>query len=112
MALKEGKPTCHQLSMARLTTSAVEGTWEPGSVSYVPSSSRDTVAVGSREAFLRSFVRLQFGYSFLLHLYSSPLTHHHPPPAASQGRPDVHAVFQLWLSLAEVRHPVMKTLLT
>jgi hypothetical protein len=44
----------------------------------------------------------QFGYSFLLHLYSSPLTHHRPPPAANYGRPDVHALFQLWLSLTEV----------
>ena len=43
-----------------------------------------------------------FGYSFLLHLYSSPMTHHRPPPAASHGRPDVHALFQLWLSLTEV----------
>ncbi|ORY35703.1 hypothetical protein BCR39DRAFT_28811 [Naematelia encephala] len=43
-----------------------------------------------------------FGYSFLLHLYSSPLTHHRPPPAANHGRPDVHALFQLWLSLTEL----------
>lgn len=46
----------------------------------------------------------QFGYSFLLHLYSSPLTHHRPPPAANYGRPDVHALFQMWLSLTEVSH--------
>jgi hypothetical protein len=44
----------------------------------------------------------QFGFSFLLHLYSSPLTHHRPPPAAMHGRPDAHAMFQLWLSLTEV----------
>ncbi|KAL7422567.1 hypothetical protein Q5752_003215 [Cryptotrichosporon argae] len=43
-----------------------------------------------------------FGYSFLLHLYSSPLTHHVPPPAAHHGRPDIHALFQLWLSLTEL----------
>ena len=43
-----------------------------------------------------------FGYSFLLHLYSSPLTHHRPPPAAQHGRPDIHALFQLWLSLTEL----------
>nr|XP_031864077.1 uncharacterized protein CI109_000721 [Kwoniella shandongensis]KAA5531149.1 hypothetical protein CI109_000721 [Kwoniella shandongensis] len=43
-----------------------------------------------------------FGYSFLLHLYSSPLTHHHPARATSHGRPDIHALFQLWLSLTEL----------
>ncbi|EIW68248.1 hypothetical protein TREMEDRAFT_32301 [Tremella mesenterica DSM 1558] len=42
------------------------------------------------------------GYAFLLHLYSSPLTHHRPPPAAHHGRPDVHALFQLWLNLTEL----------
>jgi hypothetical protein len=45
----------------------------------------------------------QFGYSFLLHLYSSPLTHHRLPQVSSHGRPDFHALFQLWLSLTEVR---------
>ncbi|WVQ82779.1 hypothetical protein IAT38_004911 [Cryptococcus sp. DSM 104549] len=43
-----------------------------------------------------------FGYSFLLHLYSSPLTHRHPASGSSPGRPDVHALFQLWLSLGEL----------
>ncbi|TXT15745.1 hypothetical protein VHUM_00248 [Vanrija humicola] len=42
-----------------------------------------------------------FHFSFLLHLYSSPLTHHDPPPDANHGRPDVHALFQLWLGLTE-----------
>lgn len=47
-----------------------------------------------------------------MHLYSSPLTHHRPPPAANYGRPDVHALFQLWLSLTEVNyaHPIMNAL--
>jgi hypothetical protein len=44
----------------------------------------------------------QFGYSFLLHLYSSPLTHHSPPPATLHGRPDVHALFHLWVGLTEL----------
>ncbi|ORX38441.1 hypothetical protein BD324DRAFT_645064 [Kockovaella imperatae] len=43
-----------------------------------------------------------FGYSFLLHLYSSPLTHHRPNHMSTYGRPDVHALFQLWLSLTEL----------
>ncbi|KAK6910727.1 hypothetical protein I203_104759 [Kwoniella mangroviensis CBS 8507] len=43
-----------------------------------------------------------FGYSFLLHLYSSPLTHHHPTGSSSRPRPDVHALFQLWLGLTEL----------
>ncbi|WVF72869.1 hypothetical protein IAT40_007687 [Kwoniella sp. CBS 6097] len=43
-----------------------------------------------------------FGYSFLLHLYSSPLTHHHPTGTSTQPRPDVHALFQLWLGLTEL----------
>ncbi|WRT68467.1 uncharacterized protein IL334_005443 [Kwoniella shivajii] len=43
-----------------------------------------------------------FGYSFLLHLYSSPLTHHHPSGTSSRPRPDVHALFQLWLGLTEL----------
>ncbi|WVN85409.1 uncharacterized protein L203_100555 [Cryptococcus depauperatus CBS 7841] len=43
-----------------------------------------------------------FGFSFLLHLYSSPLTHKHINKAGFQGRPDVHALFQLWLSLTEL----------
>ncbi|RSH88835.1 hypothetical protein EHS25_003063 [Saitozyma podzolica] len=43
-----------------------------------------------------------FGYSFLLHLYSSPLTHHRLPQVSSHGRPDFHALFQLWLSLTEL----------
>ncbi|KAL1413561.1 hypothetical protein Q8F55_001335 [Vanrija albida] len=42
-----------------------------------------------------------FHFSFLLHLYSSPLTHHNPPPNANHGRPDIHALFQLWLGLTE-----------
>lgn len=45
----------------------------------------------------------QFGYSFLLHLYSSPLTHHRQRAATNApGRPDVHALLQLWLSLTEL----------
>ncbi|ODN84548.1 hypothetical protein L202_00478 [Cryptococcus amylolentus CBS 6039] len=43
-----------------------------------------------------------FGYSFLLHLYSSPFTHKRTPGPHSQGRPDVHALFQMWLSLGEL----------
>nr|XP_019044755.1 hypothetical protein I302_06668 [Kwoniella bestiolae CBS 10118]OCF23685.1 hypothetical protein I302_06668 [Kwoniella bestiolae CBS 10118] len=43
-----------------------------------------------------------FGYSFLLHLYSSPLTHHHPTGTSTRPRPDVHALFQLWLGLTEL----------
>ncbi|WWC71506.1 uncharacterized protein I206_105464 [Kwoniella pini CBS 10737] len=43
-----------------------------------------------------------FGYSFLLHLYSSPLTHHHPTGVNIRPRPDVHALFQLWLGLTEL----------
>ncbi|WVQ70879.1 hypothetical protein IAR50_000404 [Cryptococcus sp. DSM 104548] len=43
-----------------------------------------------------------FGYSFLLHLYSSPFTHKHTSGPHSQGRPDVHALFQMWLSLGEL----------
>lgn len=43
-----------------------------------------------------------FGYSFLLHLYSSPLTHNHPPPSANFGRPDLATLIQLWLSLTEL----------
>ena len=45
---------------------------------------------------------VQIGYAFLLHLYSSPLTHHRPLPFSSHSRPDVHALFQLWLGLTEV----------
>lgn len=43
-----------------------------------------------------------FGFSFLLHLYSSPLTHKTPSSAAHYGRPDVHALFHLWLGLTEL----------
>nr|XP_018261547.1 uncharacterized protein I303_05985 [Kwoniella dejecticola CBS 10117]OBR83705.1 hypothetical protein I303_05985 [Kwoniella dejecticola CBS 10117] len=43
-----------------------------------------------------------FGYSFLLHLYSSPLTHHHPIGVNIRPRPDAHALFQLWLGLTEL----------
>ncbi|WVR07545.1 hypothetical protein IAU60_004587 [Kwoniella sp. DSM 27419] len=43
-----------------------------------------------------------FGYSFLLHLYSSPLTHHHPTGTSLRPRPDIHALFQLWLGLTEL----------
>ncbi|UOH80272.1 hypothetical protein LQV05_002923 [Cryptococcus neoformans] len=42
------------------------------------------------------------GYSFMMHLYSSPLTHQHTERAVAHGRPDAHAVFQLWLSLTEL----------
>lgn len=43
-----------------------------------------------------------FGFSFLCHFYSSPVTHHYNPPNVTHGRPDVHALFQLWLGLTEV----------
>ncbi|KIR43619.1 hypothetical protein I307_05861 [Cryptococcus deuterogattii 99/473] len=42
------------------------------------------------------------GYSFMMHLYSSPLTHRHTEQAVAHRRPDIHAVFQLWLSLTEL----------
>lgn len=38
----------------------------------------------------------------MMHLYSSPLTHRHTEQAVAHRRPDIHAVFQLWLSLTEV----------
>lgn len=69
----------------------VDGTPVPASIWYEMASDRAAQLLTN-----------QFGYSFLLHLYSSPLTHHRPPPAANYGRPDVHALFQLWLSLTEV----------
>ncbi|EJT51202.1 hypothetical protein A1Q1_07666 [Trichosporon asahii var. asahii CBS 2479] len=51
-----------------------------------------------------------FGFSFLCHFYSSPVTHHYNPPNVTHGRPDVHALFQLWLGLTEVSYRALASL--
>ncbi|BEJ14052.1 hypothetical protein CspHIS471_0312260 [Cutaneotrichosporon sp. HIS471] len=43
-----------------------------------------------------------FGFSYVLHLYASPLTHVRNPQASPHGRPDVHPLFQLWIGLTEL----------
>ena len=44
--------------------------------------------------------RLQFGYSFMLHFYSSPLTHI-VKPEALPSRPDVNVIFTIYVPLLQ-----------
>ncbi|GMK53709.1 hypothetical protein CspeluHIS016_0102950 [Cutaneotrichosporon spelunceum] len=43
-----------------------------------------------------------FGFSYVLHLYASPLTHVRNPQVSPHSRPDVHPLFQLWIGLTEL----------
>ena len=50
----------------------------------------------------RVYHTVQFGYSFMLHFYSSPLTHL-VKPEGLPSRPDVNVIFTIYVPLLQVR---------
>jgi hypothetical protein len=56
------------------------------------------------KALLMCFRTLQVSYAFLLHVYSSPVTHGFRPADGSPSRPDKHVVITITIALLQVGH--------